>query len=142
MREMKALLIYLTGAVCLVLGILVSGNWALSRYHYLLPFEEGIHTTAVAGKPELAGEAAVAGGPLRQPVWIEPTKKYIYTPAQVMTVKPDPAPPVTMPKPQGKIAAKSARPRVAVNGEARRAYGAAGQAQQLLILPLQHMAPN
>jgi hypothetical protein len=143
MREIKALLIYMTGAVCLVFGILASGNWASSKYHSLLPVEPETHTTAVASKAELAGRATDADNPLRRPVWIEPTRKYVYTPAQVMIVKSDPVPPpVTMPKPQGKIAVKPARSRVAANGEARRAYGAGGQDQQLLILPLQHQAPN
>lgn len=141
MREMKALLIYMTGTVCLVLGIMASGNWALSKYHSLLPVEAETHTTAVASKAEVAGETD-ADNSFRQPIWIEPTKKYIYTPVQVVTVKPDPMPPVMMPRSQGKIAVKPTRSRVAVKGEARRADASAGQAQQLLILPLQHQAPN
>lgn len=140
MREMRALLIYMTGAVCLLLGILASGDWALSKYHSVLPLEAEIHTTAVASKAELAGAATDMANPLRRPVWIEPTKKYIYTPVQVVTVKPDPAPVAVMPKPQGKIVVKPVRSRFAGNGEARRAHASAGQAQQLLILP-QHQAP-
>ena len=142
MREMKVLLIYMTGAVGLVLGILASGQWALSEYHSLLPIEAETHTTAVASKAELSSEATSADNPLRQPIWIEPTRKYVYTPVQVTAVKPDPMPPVTMPKPQGKIAAKPPRSRVAINSEARRANGSAAQVPQLLILPLQHQAPN
>lgn len=140
MREMRALLIYMTGAVCLLLGILASGDWALSKYHSVLPLEAEIHTTAVASKAELAGAATDMANPFRRPVWIEPTKKYIYTPVQVVTVKPDPAPVAVMPKPQGKIVVKPVRSRFAGNGEARRADASAGQAQQLLILP-QHQAP-
>lgn len=148
MREMRTLLIYLTGAVCLVLGILASGQWASTKYHALLPMEAETHTTAVASKGELADEATSANSPLRQPIWIEPTRKYVYTPAQVVVVKPGSVPPATpmaqatMPRSQGKAAAKPARSRVAINSEAHRAYGSGGQAQQLLILPLQHQAPN
>ncbi|ARQ02349.1 hypothetical protein [Pseudorhodoplanes sinuspersici] len=143
MREIKALLIYVTGAASLVLGVLASAHWALSEYHSLLPVETESQTTAVASQAETADDSRSADNPFRQPIWIEPTKRYIYTPAQVMIVKPDPTPPVTtMPKPQGRAAAKSARSRVAINSEARRAYGSSGQAQQLLILPLQHQAPN
>lgn len=142
MREMKTLLIYVTGAVCLVFGVLTSGNWALSKYHSLRPTGAEAHTTAVASKAELAGEATDADNPFRRPVWIEPTKKYIYTPVQVVTVKPDPVPAVTMPKHQERTVAKPVRPRVVVNSGARRAVASAGQAQQLLILPLQHQAPN
>lgn len=140
MREIRALLIYMTGAVCLLLGILASGDWALSKYHSVLPLEAEIYTTAVASKAELAGAATDMANPLRRPVWIEPTKKYIYTPVQVVTVKPDPAPVAVMPKPQGKIVVKPVRSRFAGNSEARRADASAGQAQQLLILP-QHQAP-
>lgn len=143
MREVKALLIYLIGAASLVLGILASGNWALSEYHSLSPVEVEPHTTAVASNPEPAGDVTDADDPIRRPVWIEPTKKYVYSPPQVATVKVDPAPPVpTTTRPHGKTAAKPVRPRVAINAEARRAYGSAGQAPQLLILPLQHQAPN
>ena len=155
MREMRTLLIYLTGAVCLVLGILASGQWASTKYHALLPMEAETHTTAVASKGELADEATSANNPLRQPIWIEPTRKYVYTPAHVASVKPDLAPVAVMPKPQwkqqgasqgyphGKIAVKRARPTFAASGGSRRADASAGQAQQqLFILPLQHQAPN
>jgi hypothetical protein len=142
MREMKALLIYVTGAVCLVFGILASGHWASSKYPSVLPVEAETHTTAVASKAELAGEATELADPFRRPVWIEPTKKYIYTPAQVVTVKPDPMPVVAMPKHQERTVAKPVRPRVVVTSGARRAVASAGQPQQLMILPLQHQAPN
>lgn len=147
MRELRTLLIYLTGAVSLVLGILAAGHWALTGYSRF-PGEAETHTTAVASKVELADETTTANNPLRQPIWIEPTRKYTYTPAQVVIVKPNPAPPVmpmapaTMPRSQAKAAAKPARPRVAINSEARRAYATGGQVQELLMLPLQHQAPH
>ncbi len=142
MREMKALLIYLTSATCLVFGILAAGSWALGEYHSHLPIEPEAQTTAIASTPEFAAQATNADNPSRQPVWIEPTKKYIYNPLQVMSVRPDPAPPVTTRKPNGRAAPKPVRSRGTIDGEARRAYGAVGQGQQLLILPLQHQAPN
>lgn len=142
MRELKLVLIYLTSAACFVLGIWASASWALNQYHSLLPSEGEGHTTAVASAPELAGEASIANDPFRQPVWIEPTKKYIYNPLQVMVVRPDPASPAVVPKMHGPVATKPVRRRHAVSGEARRAYASEGQTQQLLILPLQHQAPN
>jgi hypothetical protein len=148
MRELRALLVYITGAVCLVFGIMASGDWAFDKYHSLNPREMDTQTTGVASKAERADVGTDMAEAARRPIWIEPTRKYIYTPAQVVVVKPGPVPPatpvapVTMPRSQAKAAAKPVRSRVAINSEARRAYGAGAQAQQLLILPLQHQAPN
>ena len=144
MRELKDMLIYLASVACFVLGIWASASWALNQYHSLLPSEGEGHTMAAASEPDLAGEASTANDPFRQPVWIEPTKKYVYNPLQVMAVRPDPAIPAAVPKTSGHSAAKPARRRHVVSSEARRAYGseAQPQPQQLLILPLQHQAPH
>lgn len=157
MRELRALLVYITGAVCVVFGLMASADWASDKYHSLSPREAEIHTTAVASKAERADEGTDKDDTSRRPVWIEPTRKYIYNPSHVVSVKPDLAPVAAMPKPhwkqqgtpQGyshgnppKIVVKPTRSKLANNGEARRADASAGQAQQLLILPLQHQAPN
>jgi hypothetical protein len=154
MRELRALLVYITGAVCVVFGLMASADWASDKYHSLSPREAEIHTTAVASKAERADEGTDRDDTSRRPVWIEPTRKYIYNPSHVVSVKPDLAPVAAMPKPQwkqqgaaqgyppGKTAVKRVRPTFAASGGSRRADASAGQAQQLLILPLQHQAPN
>ena len=158
MRELRAMLVYITGAVCLVFGIMASGDWAFDKYHSLNPPETETQTTGVASKAEPADVGTNMADTSRRPVWIEPTRKYIYTPVQVVSVKPDAVPVAAMPKhqwkqqgtaqgypngnPQGKITVKRVRPTYAASGEAHRAHASAGQAQQLFILPLQHQAPN
>lgn len=140
MREIKELSFYLASVVFLLLGIWAAARWTLDQSHSLLPYDSEAQTTAAASTPELASEARSANDPFRQPVWIEPTKKYVYNPVQVLITRPD------LPNPAARKTHKheAAKPRrqPVVSGEARRAYGAEGPSQQLLILPLQHQAPN
>ncbi len=144
MREIRQLLLYLAGAASLVVGILATGAWVFSEYRFVLPTEPSPHTTAVVSEgPKLAGFSSDTDSASRQPVWIEPTKKYVYGPVHVMTVKTDSVSIVTTPRAHEKR--RSVRRPARINDDARRAYGSAGvagQSQQLLILPLQHQAPN
>lgn len=146
MREIQQLFIYLAGTTCLVVSILATGAWAFSAYRSERPVEPA-HTTAVAGESDVAHVRSYTDNPLRRPVWIEPTIKYVYAPLDVMAVKSAPTPHVAPPRAQEKSATKPIRQphTVRIDREARRAYGSAGSAergQQLLILPLQHQAPN
>ena len=143
MREIKDLSLYLIGLACLFVGIWALAGLALDSYRPLLPSDEDVDmTTGSAGESAPPNTVSNAENPFRKPVWIEPTKKYVYNPASVVTVRPDPPKPAATqrrPRPQN---AKPARPRHNIGHDAREAYGSAGKAQQLLILPLQHQAPN
>jgi len=144
MREIQQLLIYLAGTTFLVLGIISTGLWAFSEYRPQLPPEPAAHTTAVATD---SAHSAAEDKRSRQPVWIEPTIKYVYAPLDVTAVKSAQTPYVTLLKGQEKRAAKPKRRSrtIRIDREARRAYGAAGsveRGQQLRILPLQHQAPH